>query len=399
MFGVMGLHGVSALRPFSKRTHRRLFSVFMLVPFVAGAGCGDGGSSDHGTTEVSETAYERRRIDIVQPSLFLCSGETISLLCDRSSIDAVVLRGPNLYTFSERKVQLSVDEQAPQLLARDGSGPGELRAPIAFGSDTNGRLLAFDVARMRLVSIGADAPTSELAVFPPTHFRLPRIRSGELYALTLPPGEKFGEPVDAAILRFSRATESWSDTVARFAEPARSLRGSIDQFLMSLPWDRTLLWDACDDGRVVLAHSDQWLIEWYGGSDASSDASARVSRPKAPLQSMTAEEHEILVADHLARMPVSVRSNPDPRIAVRPRYRRVIDAVFCGREGVAVLVNTPDFGDRLRTLDIVRDNGTVLRTIRIPATFRILDLHEDTVFGFVLGEDFSERFAQVMIEF
>lgn len=395
---VAGNGQICRLRPFSERDLHRWSSCLLILGFVAGSACGgEAVSIDTSTTEIAEDAYEIRRIDDVQPSLFHCTEATTSLLCNQSAIDAVVLADSNLYTFSDGSVRLSSGEEAPRLLARDGSGPGELRAPVAFGSDHNGGLLVFDFARMRLVSFGVDEQPSELSVFPPTYFRSPRIRAGELYALTLPPGDEYGGPVDAAILRFSVATETWSDTIARFSEPATSLPGSSEQFLMSLPWDRAILWDACDDGRVVLAHSDRWLVGWYAANTVSGDASARVTRPNAPLQPMTSEEHESLIADQLARMPISARSNPDKRLLERPRYRRVLDAVYCGRGGVAVLVNTPNFGDSSRTLDFVLDNGTLLGTARIPATFRILDAHEDKVFGFMTADDLSERFAQITI--
>ncbi len=354
--------------------------------------CADAAApADDTSVEIAEALYADRRIELLQPTLLRCSEESASLLCGESTIDEVVPTGLNLFTFSERQVWLSVDEEAPRLLARDGSGPGELRAPIAFGSDGDGRLMAYDIARMRLLSIGAEEPSSEIEVFPPPYLRAPRIRAGGLYALTLPPGAEPGELVQASVLRYSVTTSSWSDTVAVFTEPAKSTRGNTEAFLSSMPWDRKTLWDACDDGRVVLAHSDQWLVEWYGADSAPSSASGRVSRPGAARQAMTAGEHERLIAEQ------PVRESSDPRLAVRPPYRQVLDAVFCGTDGAAVLVNAPDFGDSLRTIDVVVDDGVLLRSVRIPSSFVILDVYGDTVFGVVRGEDLSERFGRVSI--
>ncbi len=372
----------------------------MVFSSLCGAGCRVGRApANDGFVEIAEAEYGQRQIDVLQPTPFRCADDAVSTLCGDSPIQTVVVADSNMYMVSDGEVRLSISDGEPRLLARRGSGPGELRAPIAFGSDRNDRLLVFDIARMRLLSIGAIEPTAEVAAFPPLNFQFPLIRSGEFYALTLPPGAEFGELVDAAILRFSATTETWADTVARFSEPARSVRGSGERRLMAVPWDRSLLWDACDDGRVVLAHSDEWLVEWYGDSSASNVASMGVSRPKARTQSMTSDEYDSLIAQQLARVPVSIRSGLAEQLAARPRplNRRVLDAVYCGADGTAVLVNSPDFGDSVRTIDMIRDDGTLLRSVRIPSTFRILDLQGDRFFGFILGEDLSERLAQVKL--
>jgi hypothetical protein len=52
-------------------------------------------------------------------------------------------------------------------IARNGNGPGEIQGPFALGADSAGRVLLFDIRRMRQIRYVDGAPPEEVSTMPP----------------------------------------------------------------------------------------------------------------------------------------------------------------------------------------------------------------------------------------
>ncbi len=196
----------------------------------------------------------------------------------------------------------------------------------------------------------------------------------------------------AAVVRVSRSDAAWSDTVARFAQPAISVRGADGQALSRLPWDPMVLWDACENGEVIVGRSNAWRIAWY--RDGASVGS--VQRAVA-ADGMTDAEHDSLSQDWLERSPKSesFRTILAQRLAEKPSSRPHLHSVFCANNNRALVVNAPKFGDNHRVVDVLDRDGTVALSVRVPLHIRLIGVAGDDMFGIdqLGGSDMIYRIA------
>ena len=337
---------------------------------LAGCGGADGGA-DNGVMIIDASNYSGRSIEDAVLTSVACRKSLADSTCEVKFIETAVIATGRVFALGEGKL-LRLDDSGAAVVARDGGGPGELRAPIALGTGRDSAVAVFDIGRMRLISMNGETSPEEIAVFPPADFRTAKVRTGHLYAYTLPPAAAVGNTVDAAIVRFVPTDSAWTDTIARFPEPAVSVRGEGGAAASRLPWDPMVLWDVCDDGEVLVGHSDVWAAQWHRSGDSTSRV-RRVERSGETRTAMTDAEHDSISRDWLERSPKvpSFRAELGRRLATKPQYRPVLSAVFCGEHNSAILVNTPDFGAGMQTVDIIAKDGTGLRSIRVPAHIRL----------------------------
>lgn len=354
----------------------RMARVFTSLAFVASAfACTNAENSPPSKTLlINESVYARRTIADAQLQAVGCVPDEADPVCPINQIEQAVALGDDTFVLGDGRLYVLRADNSVTELARNGSGPGELRAPIALGTNQVQGVSVFDIGRMRLISFDRDGKAQEIEAFPPADFRTPKLRSGSLYAYTLPSGEAIGDLVQGSIVRFVPASSAWTDTLAWVREPAVSVHGNGEAAVSRLPWDPMLLWDVCDDGEVVLGYSDTWGVEWQQQADGAQSRSLRVAFSEDMRQPMSAAEHDSISRDWLERSPKvpEFQARLAQRLADKPKYRPALSAVFCGPSNSAILVNSPDFETGIQTVDVLAKDGSLKQSIHLRSDLHIV---------------------------
>ncbi len=171
------------------------------------------------------------------------------------------------------------DDDGYDMVGRNGGGPGEYQMPLALLPLPGDSSLVFDPANGRYLIINPDGTPGET-------FRLEGIEGafqmpsgvddqGRLYfANSVRSGAGSGS---ATIYRYDRAAET-ADTIASMTLPemkvARGSSGGLQIRVgnsggmpMVIPFQARDAWAVSPDGKVAIAHTNPYQVEWYGVTD------------------------------------------------------------------------------------------------------------------------------------
>jgi hypothetical protein len=303
--------------------------------------------------------------------------------CEEFGNIMAIDRGPSLYVLDHAVLsEIARGIMTPR--NRAGRGPGELTAPMMMGTGFEGGATVFDIARMRRVNFADDSGFAEHPVFPPPHFSDLRIANGVLYALAIPPAAAVGDTVPATIRAFRTSDSSWADTVATFMEPTRAVTGTSGA-LSHLPWERRLLWSACDDGSVIVASSDRWGYVKYqrGLSPHAVSMAGTLATP------MSDEEHARVSQDWLERSPQAPASREllARRLAQKPSATPVLAQVLCDERGTVFLRLYALSEAASARVDVIESDGRLVRSVAVPAEAQLLHARTEHLLARIDGAD------------
>jgi hypothetical protein len=253
-------------------------------------------------------------------------------------------------------------------IARNGNGPGEIQGPFALGADSAGRVLLFDIRRMRQIRYVDGAPPEEVSTMPPMSMLGLQSRGGALWVLSMPGAAAVGDTVTGQLLRHAFVGDSaWTDTVAVVPDRAVFARGGEGMFAPSLPWDRALLWDVCDDGTLVTAVNREWRVMRYrrGAPVRSTERSDAVRR------AVLSTEREELLAVRTKRSPPAYVEALKARMAAGPADHPVITAVRCGDEGTVWVRPDVEPGATAVEWVLLDNDGVPHGRVPLPANARV----------------------------
>lgn len=181
-------------------------------------------------------------------------------------------------------------------VGRNGQGPGEYQFPGELLPYRGDSVLLVDRVSRRFLLISPDGKLGRTIPFPDGIGGLPEPRGadrqGRLYFQASPfrggPGNGMevseNLPDTVAIIRFDPATKK-VDTITRVKIPALKVQTSGTQnsrmvMMRAQPFAAADDWVVTPDGRVAVARTGDYHVEWYGGAAPVRGAPVRYERLK-----------------------------------------------------------------------------------------------------------------------
>lgn len=366
----------------------------MLVAVMSGCTGTDGDAA--GDVTIAAGGYrDARRISAVIDQRYCASADADSACALGAILVASLAPSGTVIVADQRGLVAFDDAGVPHAISRQGDGPGELRAPFAMRADSAGRVHVFDVRRMRyLVFPDTGAPTDVGALPPMTMLNL-RFGEAGLYVLSLPAAAAAGDSITAAVIRRAVTDTTWGDTVALVPERAVFVTGSEGLFPPSLPWDRTVLWDVCGGGDVVVAATDRWRVVRYQRGRPP----RTTGRPEIEGRPVPAAERDSVLAARMARgsPPASYRAALERRLALPGRHR-VIDDLHCADDGRVYVRNAPEPGASVVRWDVLGTDGSLSGYFSSPVGLRVFDVRGNRLVGVQETDTGAEQIVRLRVQ-
>lgn len=319
---------------------RRLFAPFGTLFSILAAGCSaDAVQPAPGEIVVSSSSYDSL-VSVAPKEIAIACTDPVGLpACDQLHPSAAVMQGPSTIIVHRSTLLRLSEDGGVNRIARPGDGPGELRAPIAIGVDSGNRIVVYDVRRARVVHFTEDTLLEENQLLPPRHMREVVMRGGDLFAFLLPPSATQGDSVSASIVRIRTDEAGAVDTAGAFRDASNAAVGDGGAFRPSLPWEATRIWDACPDGSVVVASTNQWRVSRYR---MGASAVAIVSRQHSPKPASSAERESVFTAwiESNPNIP-AFREGLKARFPEMPAVPPVLDRIVCEGPETVLVRNYP----------------------------------------------------------
>ncbi len=269
-----------------------------------------------------------------------------------------------------------------RMVGRNGSGPGEYQLPLALLALPSDSSLIFDPANGRYLVINPDGSSG-------TTFRLEELEgflqvpggsdgAGRLY---FSESSRFGSGSgEAVVFRFDRGTRQ-IDTLAQLDVPAMKLgQGSsggvrirvngASGMPVTVPFQARDAWAVSADGRVAVARSSPYRVEWYQDSDTVSgpevtytpvrvtDADEQAAEAQAPRATIAMRGG----SSRSIALPVADRSDwPDHK----PPFRST--GLLVSPAGELWLPRYQPAGAEQQLYDVFGRGGERVRQVLLPA--------------------------------
>lgn len=291
--------------------------------------------------------------------------------CDQLQPSAAVMQGPSTIIVDRSTLLRLAGDGRLIRIAGPGDGPGELRAPIAIGVDSSNRVVVYDVRRARVVRFTEDTLLDENQLLPPRYMREIFMGRGDLFAFVLPPGATRGDSVSASIVRIRTDATVAVDTVGTFRELSNAGVGDGDEFMPRLPWEATLIWDACPDGSIVVASTNRWRVSRYR---MSASAVAIVSRQHSAKPASAAERESVFTAwiEQSPNVP-AFREGLKARFREMPDAPLVVDRIVCEGPNTVLVRNYPRASEPSARWDRVHDLRGVVASYTLSSDADVVD--------------------------
>ena len=221
-------------------------------------------------------------------------------------------------------LRINLTTRKADTLGRVGQGPGEYKLPDAVFALAGGRVLLTDLGNGRLsifdgtgkylesIPIARGTPEGGMTMV------LPRATDaqGRIYFEARPMGMEDGPPDSAFVVRFDPKASTF-DTLAKVGLPAVkvSTSGSANNRNVSMrvvPLSAADAWGVSSDGRVAIARSANYRLEWVGAGGKTVSGPANPAKP-VPVRDADKKEW---MADGANGLGIAV-SNENGQMSVR----------------------------------------------------------------------------------
>lgn len=216
---------------------------------------------------------------------------------------------------------LDMDSGAVQSIGRPGGGPMEFRQPDSVWPYGDGNSLMVDLGNARMVVLAEDGSFGD--TYPlvmgepgpgsPMLLLLPQgvDEAGNVYITQRPAFDPAGEPGDSSMVVRVSLADQRVDTIARVKTQDLTVQRSGGNVSMQqIPLSPADAWGVTPDGRVVIARSGDYHVEWH-----EPDGSVVSGRPLPfdPIRIRDAEKLAYLEAASGGGISVSIQAGGDGR--------------------------------------------------------------------------------------
>lgn len=319
-------------------------------------------------------------------------------------------------------VDFASGEKTP--LGRQGSGPGEYRAPSALFRVRGDTIWAMDPPQQRvtvfLPDLKAGAPfrlemfdaTTRTAVMAPFHAD----QAGRIYSNSLPVGAggpNMRIPDSIEVVRFDPRAAGTRAVLSKLrfptsGTPEMRVEGQVIRYTMAFPGLVTAdSWAVFPDGRVAIVHGATYTVEFIG-ADGRRSTSRPIPYERVPVTAADREaemdEAKRVLAEQMKAaqrsMPagMSLDINMTPPEVWPTTYPAIAPMmIFAAPDGrLWVRRNMPARLDR-EHWDVIDASGALVARWRLPARTRLVGVGAGVAYTVRLDEDDLQYLQRVEV--
>lgn len=318
-------------------------------------------------------------------------------------------------------VDFAKGERTP--LGRQGSGPGEYRAPGAVFRVRGDTIWAMDPPQARVATflpdLKAGVPFSlqmfdaqtRTALMAPFHVD----DAGRMYSSALPvAGPNMQIPDSVDIIRFDARTADGRTTLSKVrfptsGKPEMRVEGTVVKYKMAFPGLVTAdSWAVFPDGRVAIVHGATYTVEFIAADGKTRTTSAPIPWTRTPVTKADQDAEMVEARKQMAEqmkavkrsMPAGVTIDIDmPPPETWPSTYPAISpmAVHAAPDGMLwVRRATPARLDR-EHWDVVDARGALVARWRLPVRTRLVGVGAGAVYTVRLDEDDLQYLQRVVV--